>query len=43
MYSFLLGGKGILIFRTDDTERTRETIILNDLSFITDKDLLLQE
>ena len=43
MYSFLLGGKGILIFRTDDTERTRETIILNDLAFITDKDLLLQE
>ena len=43
MYSFLLGGKGILIFRTDDTECTRETIILNDLSFITDKDLLLQE
>ena len=43
MYSFLLGGKGILIFRTDDNERTRETIILNDLAFITDKDLLLQE
>ena len=43
MYSFLLSGKGILIFRTDDTECTRETIILNDLSFITDKDLLLQE
>ena len=43
MYSFLLGGQGILIFRTDDTERTRETIILNDLAFITDKDLLLQE
>ena len=43
MYSFLLAGKGILIFRTDDNERTRETIILNDLAFITDKDLLLQE
>jgi hypothetical protein len=42
MYSFLLGGKGILIFRTDNPERTREVIILNDLSFITDKDLSLK-
>ena len=42
MYSFLLSGKGILIFRTDNPERTREVIILNDLSFITDKDLSLK-
>ena len=39
MYSFLLGGKGILVFRTDDPERTREVIILNDLAFVTDKEL----
>lgn len=43
MYSFLIGGKGILIFRTNDAERTRETIILNDLTFITDHDLLMEE
>ena len=42
MYSFLLDGKGILIFRTDNPERTREVIILNDLAFITDKDLSLK-
>jgi hypothetical protein len=39
MYSFLLDGKGILIFRTDNSERTRETIILNNLNFVTDKEL----
>lgn len=40
MYSFLLAGKGILVFRTDNPDRTREIIILNDMSFITDKELL---
>lgn len=39
MYSFLLGGKGILVFRTDNAELTREVIILNNLSFVTDKEL----
>ena len=39
MYSFLLAGKGILIFRTDDAERTRETILLNNLAFVEEKDL----
>ena len=39
MYSFLLGGKGILVFRTDNAELTREVIILNNLSFITEKEL----
>ena len=39
MYSFLLAGKGILIFRTDDAERTRETILLNEMSFVEEKDL----
>ena len=27
LYSFLLGGKGILVFRTDDAERTNEVIL----------------
>lgn len=40
MYSFLLDGKGILVFRTDNTERTREMIILNNLSFIAEKELI---
>ncbi len=39
LYSFLLNGKGILIFRTDDTEKAREVIILNNLKFISEKDL----
>ncbi len=39
LYSFLLGNKGILIFRTDDYDRAREVIILNDLKFVGDKDL----
>ena len=38
-YTFLLNGKGILIFRTEDTEKARETIILNNLKFIAEKDL----
>ena len=39
MYSFLLGGKGILIFRTDNAERARKTILDNDLKFIAEEDL----
>jgi hypothetical protein len=39
MYTFLLNGKGILIFRTEDTEKARETIILHNLKFIAEKDL----
>ena len=39
MYSFLLAGKGILLCRTDNPERTREVIILNDITFISDKEL----
>ena len=39
LYSFLLNGKGILIFRTDDAEKARETIILAGLQFIAEKDL----
>ena len=39
LYSFLLGNKGILIFRTDNPDRAREVIILNNLSFVAEKDL----
>ena len=39
MYSFLLGGKGILVFRTNNQEQARETILRNKLSYITEQDL----
>lgn len=39
MYTFLLNGKGIIVFRTDNAEKTREAIILNKLQFIAEKDL----
>ncbi len=39
LYSFLLGGKGVLIFRTDNAERAREVILANKLSYIEEKDL----
>ncbi|MBQ0024540.1 MAG: amino acid-binding protein [Bacteroidales bacterium] len=39
MYSFLLHGKGILVFRTDDEVHTREVIEQNGLSYIPEKDL----
>lgn len=35
MYSFLVHGKGILIFRTCDTEKSREVIVLNKMTSIT--------
>ena len=39
LYSFLLGGKGILVFRTDDAEKTRQVITENKMSYLEDKDL----
>lgn len=39
LYSFLLNGKGIMIFRTADSDRTREIVILNKLKFIAERDL----
>ena len=39
LYSFLLNGKGVLIFRTDNAERAREIITINGLNFIVEKDL----
>lgn len=39
LYSFLLGGKGILVFRTDNPDKTREVILEKRLSYIEEKDL----
>ena len=39
LYSFLLGGKGVLIFRTDNAEKAREAIIANKLNVVPEKDL----
>ncbi len=39
LYSFLLGGKGILIFRTDDNAKAREVIIEKKLDYVQEKDL----
>ena len=39
MYSFLLRGKGILIFRTDDKEKAINVIEANQLKSIADSDL----
>ena len=39
IYTFLLRGKGILIFRTDNPEQARETISKNGLKFIAENDL----
>ena len=35
MYSFLVHGKGVLIFRADDAEKARELIVLSKLNFLT--------
>lgn len=40
LYSFLVNGKGVLIFRTDNAEQASEAIILNNMKFISDKDLV---
>lgn len=39
MYAFLLGGRGILVFRTDETDLARKVIADNKLPYITEKDL----
>lgn len=40
LYSFLFDGKGILVFRTDNTEKTREVILNDGLNFVEEKDLM---
>ena len=39
LYSFLLNGNGILIFRTDNSELARKTISQNGLKYIAEQDL----
>ena len=39
LYSFMLGNNGIMVFRTNNAERSREIIMLNKLDFIAEKDL----
>jgi hypothetical protein len=39
LYSFLLNGKGVLIFRTDNADKAAEIITSNGLSAIGEKDL----
>ena len=39
MYSFMLQGKGIIIFRTDATDKAREIISLNKMHFISEENL----
>ena len=40
LYSFLLGGKGILDFRTDDAVRTEEVIRVHQLGVLDDEALM---
>ena len=39
LYSFLLNGKGVLIFRTDNTEKAQEAIDRNGLVTIEENDI----
>ena len=39
LYSFLLNGKGVLIFRTDNAEKAAEVITSNGLNAIEEKDI----
>lgn len=38
LYSFLWKGKGVLVLRTDNNDKTNETIIINKMSFLTEAD-----
>ncbi len=39
MYTFLLGGKGIMVFRTDNRQKALQVIADNNLKYIEEKDL----
>ncbi len=39
LYSFLLGGKGVLVFRTDNNERALEALQRGNMDIIREKDL----
>ena len=38
LYSFLWKNKGVLVFRTDQSEIAKETIMLNKMTFFTEND-----
>lgn len=38
LYSFLWKGKGVIMFRADQTEKCKELIMINKLSFLTEED-----
>ena len=38
LYSFLWQGKGVLVFRSDPSEKAKETIMLNKMTFLTEAD-----
>lgn len=38
LYSFLWRGKGVLAFRANQTEKTKEIIILKKMTFLTEED-----
>ena len=38
LYSFLWKGKGVLVLRTDNSDKAHETIIINKISFLTEAD-----
>lgn len=37
LYSFLWQGKGVLVFRADQSEKAKEVIMLSKLTFLTEK------
>jgi hypothetical protein len=38
MYSFLWKGKGVLVMRTEPSERAKEIVLINKIQFLTEKD-----
>ena len=38
LYSFLWQGKGVLVFRADQAEKAKETIMLGKMTFLTEND-----
>ncbi len=42
MYSFLYGGKGIIVFRTDNNDKADEVVMLNKLDYLSEEELAMQ-
>lgn len=40
LYSFLWKGNGVILFRADQTEKCKELIMINKLSFLTEEDFM---